>query len=71
MQKEVESAVDVDASAVHVQKSQIAVDAEQELAKVDLTLHSETLKDTAPVLEGIKVNSSQGWGRALVLARTP
>ncbi|XP_066476185.1 mitochondrial proton/calcium exchanger protein isoform X1 [Tiliqua scincoides] len=52
--KEVESALDVDASAVHVKKSQIAVDAEQELAKVDLTLHSETLKDTAPVLEGIK-----------------
>ncbi|KAJ6661734.1 hypothetical protein lerEdw1_013256 [Lerista edwardsae] len=51
---EVESAIDVDASAVHVKKSQIAVDAEQELAKVDLTLHSETLKDTAPVLEGIK-----------------
>uniref|UniRef100_A0A8D2IYE1 Mitochondrial proton/calcium exchanger protein n=1 Tax=Varanus komodoensis TaxID=61221 RepID=A0A8D2IYE1_VARKO len=35
-------------------KSQVAVDAERELAKVDLALHSETLKDTAPVLEGIK-----------------
>ncbi|XP_053168318.1 mitochondrial proton/calcium exchanger protein [Hemicordylus capensis] len=52
--REVESAVDLDASAVHIKKSQIAVDTEQELAKVDLTLHSETLKDTAPVLEGIK-----------------
>ncbi|XP_061485791.1 mitochondrial proton/calcium exchanger protein isoform X2 [Rhineura floridana] len=41
--------IDLDASAVHTMKSQIAVDTE-----VDLTLHSETLKDTAPVLEGIK-----------------
>ncbi|XP_034627087.1 mitochondrial proton/calcium exchanger protein isoform X1 [Trachemys scripta elegans] len=52
--KEMESAVDLEAAAVHVKKSQIAVDTEHELASVDLTLHSETLKDTAPVLEGIK-----------------
>ncbi|KAH0624408.1 hypothetical protein JD844_031818 [Phrynosoma platyrhinos] len=52
--KEVESTLDLDASAAHIKKSQIDLDAEQELAKVDLTLHSETLKDTAPVLEGIK-----------------
>ncbi|XP_062981976.1 mitochondrial proton/calcium exchanger protein isoform X2 [Elgaria multicarinata webbii] len=51
---EVESTIDLDASTMHIKKSQIAVDAEQELAKVDLTIHSETLKDTAPVLEGIK-----------------
>lgn len=53
-------AIDLDTSAVHIKESKIAVDTEQELAKVDLTLHSETLKDTAPVLEGIKVNSGQG-----------
>ncbi|XP_048385527.1 mitochondrial proton/calcium exchanger protein isoform X4 [Stegostoma tigrinum] len=52
--REIESAVDLEAAAVNVKQSQIAVDAEQELAKVDLTMHSETLKDTAPVLEGIK-----------------
>ncbi|XP_030419100.1 mitochondrial proton/calcium exchanger protein isoform X1 [Gopherus evgoodei] len=52
--KEMESAVDLEAAAVHVKKSQIAVDSEHELASVDLTLHSETFKDTAPVLEGIK-----------------
>ncbi|XP_034994267.1 mitochondrial proton/calcium exchanger protein isoform X1 [Zootoca vivipara] len=51
--KEVD-AIDIDTSAVHIKESKIAVDTEQELAKVDLTLHSETLKDTAPVLEGIK-----------------
>uniref|UniRef100_A0A4W3GYR6 Mitochondrial proton/calcium exchanger protein n=1 Tax=Callorhinchus milii TaxID=7868 RepID=A0A4W3GYR6_CALMI len=33
---------------------QIAMDTEQELANVDLAMDSETLKDTAPVLEGIK-----------------
>ncbi|MBN3306021.1 LETM1 protein, partial [Amia calva] len=53
-QKEVESAVDMEAAAVSVKKSQIAMDTEQELANVDLAIHSETLKDTAPVLEGIK-----------------
>lgn len=37
------------------------MDAEQEPAKVDLTLHSETLKDTAPVLEGVKVNGLGKW----------
>uniref|UniRef100_UPI00398EE8EE mitochondrial proton/calcium exchanger protein isoform X2 n=1 Tax=Pristiophorus japonicus TaxID=55135 RepID=UPI00398EE8EE len=52
--KEGESAVNLEAAAVNVTKSQIAVDTEQELANVDLTMHSEILKDTAPVLEGIK-----------------
>lgn len=45
----------LEAAAVNVKESQIAVDTDQELAKVDLAVHSETLKDTAPVLEGIKV----------------
>ncbi|XP_067838918.1 mitochondrial proton/calcium exchanger protein isoform X1 [Heptranchias perlo] len=52
--KEVESAVNLEAAAVNVKESQIAVDTEQQLANIDLTMHSETLKDTAPVLEGIK-----------------
>ncbi|KFO72552.1 hypothetical protein N303_09598, partial [Cuculus canorus] len=52
--KEVESAVDLEAAALQAKKSQMAVDAEQELAQADVTVHSETLKDTAPVLEGIK-----------------
>ncbi|XP_044304201.1 mitochondrial proton/calcium exchanger protein isoform X1 [Varanus komodoensis] len=52
--KEVESTLEIGASAAPLEKSQVAVDAERELAKVDLALHSETLKDTAPVLEGIK-----------------
>ncbi|XP_078272077.1 mitochondrial proton/calcium exchanger protein isoform X3 [Rhinoraja longicauda] len=52
--KEVESAVILEAAAVNVKESQIAVDTVQELANVDLAVHSETLKDTAPVLEGIK-----------------
>ncbi|XP_009641477.1 mitochondrial proton/calcium exchanger protein isoform X2 [Egretta garzetta] len=49
--KEVESAVDLEAAALQVKKSQMAMDAEQELARADT---AETLKDTAPVLEGIK-----------------
>ncbi|NXG61644.1 LETM1 protein, partial [Hemiprocne comata] len=52
--KEVESAVDLEAAALQVKKSQMAVDTEQELARADMAMHSETLKDTAPVLEGIK-----------------
>ncbi|XP_033891111.2 mitochondrial proton/calcium exchanger protein-like isoform X3 [Acipenser ruthenus] len=52
--REVETAVNMEAAAVNVKKSQIVMDAEQELATVDLAIHSETLKDTAPVLEGIK-----------------
>ncbi|XP_060702393.1 mitochondrial proton/calcium exchanger protein isoform X1 [Hemiscyllium ocellatum] len=52
--KEIESAVDLEAAVVSVKQSQNTVDAEQELANVDLTMHSETLKDPAPVLEGIK-----------------
>lgn len=47
-----ESAVDLEAAALQVKKSQMAMDAEQELARADT---AETLKDTAPVLEGIKV----------------
>lgn len=31
------------------------VDAEHALSSVDVAIHSETLRDTAPVLEGIKV----------------
>lgn len=34
------------------------VDAEQALSNVDVAIHSETLRDTAPVLEGIKVTKS-------------
>ncbi|GAB0188038.1 mitochondrial proton/calcium exchanger protein [Grus americana] len=52
--KEVESAVDLEAAALQVKKSQMGMDTEQELAKADMAMHSETLKDTAPVLEGIK-----------------
>ncbi|NXK10629.1 LETM1 protein, partial [Herpetotheres cachinnans] len=52
--KEVESAVDLEAVALQAKKSQMAVDAEQELARADMAMHSETLKDTAPVLEGLK-----------------
>ncbi|NXL27979.1 LETM1 protein, partial [Glaucidium brasilianum] len=51
---EVESAVDLEAAALQVKKSQVTMDTEQELARVDMAVHSETLKDTAPVLEGIK-----------------
>lgn len=32
---------------------------EAEPAKADMTAHSETLRDTAPVLEGIKVSVSK------------
>ncbi|XP_061100613.1 mitochondrial proton/calcium exchanger protein isoform X2 [Conger conger] len=35
-------------------RSQVAMETEQELVNVDLTIDSETLRDTAPVLEGIK-----------------
>ncbi|KAF1498980.1 Mitochondrial proton/calcium exchanger protein, partial [Eudyptula minor] len=52
--QEVESAVDLEAAALQVKKSQMAMDAEPELARADMAMHSETLKDTAPVLEGIK-----------------
>ncbi|XP_074760491.1 mitochondrial proton/calcium exchanger protein isoform X2 [Athene noctua] len=51
---EVESTVDLEAAALQVKKSQAAMDTEQELARADIAVHSETLKDTAPVLEGIK-----------------
>ncbi|NXT85832.1 LETM1 protein, partial [Zapornia atra] len=52
--KEAESAVDLEAAALQVKKSQMAVDTEQELARADAAMQSEVLKDTAPVLEGIK-----------------
>ncbi|NXJ00689.1 LETM1 protein, partial [Psophia crepitans] len=52
--KEVESAVGLEAAALQVKKSHMAVDTEQELARADTAMHSEVLKDTAPVLEGIK-----------------
>ncbi|XP_074003184.1 mitochondrial proton/calcium exchanger protein isoform X1 [Numenius arquata] len=52
--KEMESAVDLEAAAVQVKKSQVALDTEQELARADTVMQSEILKDTAPVLEGIK-----------------
>ncbi|KAF1497393.1 Mitochondrial proton/calcium exchanger protein, partial [Megadyptes antipodes antipodes] len=52
--QEVESAVDLEAAALQVKKSQMAMDTEPELARADMATHSETLKDTAPVLEGIK-----------------
>ncbi|XP_041133729.1 mitochondrial proton/calcium exchanger protein-like isoform X2 [Polyodon spathula] len=50
--QKVETAVNMEATAV--KKSQFAMDTEQELATVNLEINSETLKDTAPVLEGIK-----------------
>ncbi|NWH52730.1 LETM1 protein, partial [Fregata magnificens] len=52
--EEVKSAVDLEGAALQVKKSQMAMDTEQELARADMAMHSETLKDTAPVLEGIK-----------------
>ncbi|XP_030348683.1 mitochondrial proton/calcium exchanger protein isoform X2 [Strigops habroptila] len=52
--KDVESAADLEAATLQVKKSQIAVDTELELAKAETVMHAETLKDTAPVLEGIK-----------------
>ncbi|NXC16656.1 LETM1 protein, partial [Corythaeola cristata] len=52
--KEVESVIDLEAATLQAKKSQMAMDAEQELARADMAMHSETLKDTAPVLEGIK-----------------
>ncbi|XP_051654524.1 mitochondrial proton/calcium exchanger protein [Manacus candei] len=50
--KEVEPAVDLE--ALQAKKVQVAVDTEKELARADLAVHSETLIDTAPVLEGTK-----------------
>ncbi|XP_032540981.1 mitochondrial proton/calcium exchanger protein isoform X1 [Chiroxiphia lanceolata] len=50
--KEVEPAVDLE--ALQAKKVQVAVDTEKELARADVAVHSETLIDTAPVLEGIK-----------------
>ncbi|KAM6401278.1 mitochondrial proton/calcium exchanger protein isoform 2-T2 [Pluvialis apricaria] len=52
--KEVESAVDLEAAALQVKKSPMAMGTEQDLARADMAMQSETLKDTAPVLEGIK-----------------
>lgn len=55
MQKEVDPAVDLEAAALQVKKSPVTMATEQELARAELAMHSETLKDTAPVLEGVKV----------------
>ncbi|NXY84691.1 LETM1 protein, partial [Alcedo cyanopectus] len=52
--KEVESAVDLEAAAVPGKKSQVSVEAAEELTRAEVVMHSETLTDTAPVLEGIK-----------------
>ncbi|NXN17863.1 LETM1 protein, partial [Indicator maculatus] len=49
-----DSAVDLGAAALQVKKSPMAVATDQELARAELAMHSETLKDTAPVLEGVK-----------------
>ncbi|XP_010186655.1 PREDICTED: LETM1 and EF-hand domain-containing protein 1, mitochondrial [Mesitornis unicolor] len=46
--------VDLEAAVLQDKKSQVAVEAEQELARADVAMDSETLKDTAPVLEGVK-----------------
>ncbi|NXE91084.1 LETM1 protein, partial [Menura novaehollandiae] len=47
----VEPAAALEATALQARKSQVAMDAEPDLARA---VHSETLIDTAPVLEGIK-----------------
>ncbi|NWT01012.1 LETM1 protein, partial [Mionectes macconnelli] len=52
--KEVEPAVDLETTTLQAKKVQVAMDAEKELARADVAVHSETLIDTAPVLEGIK-----------------
>ncbi|NWQ61815.1 LETM1 protein, partial [Neopipo cinnamomea] len=52
--KEVEPAVDLEATALQAKKVQVAVDTEKEPARADVAVHSETLIDTAPVLEGVK-----------------
>ncbi|NXX43899.1 LETM1 protein, partial [Tricholaema leucomelas] len=52
--KEVDSAVDLEAAALQVKKSPMAMATGEELDRAELTMHSETLKDTAPVLEGVK-----------------
>ncbi|XP_009071454.1 PREDICTED: LETM1 and EF-hand domain-containing protein 1, mitochondrial [Acanthisitta chloris] len=52
--KEVEPAVDLEGAALQAKKTQVAVDAKQEVARADVAVHPETLIDTAPVLEGIK-----------------
>ncbi|KAG9344007.1 hypothetical protein JZ751_012483 [Albula glossodonta] len=63
-QREMESVMDQKVALGSVKKSQIPMDTEQELVSVDLAIHSETLRDTAPVLEGIKVPWIQPlfWG---------
>ncbi|XP_064190747.1 mitochondrial proton/calcium exchanger protein isoform X3 [Anguilla rostrata] len=54
LQTGAESAVDQKATVVSAKKRQVAMDTEHDLVNVDLAIHSETLRDTAPVLEGIK-----------------
>ncbi|NXY61476.1 LETM1 protein, partial [Callaeas wilsoni] len=50
----VEPAGDLEATALEAKKSQVVMDTEPELARAGAAVHSETLIDTAPVLEGIK-----------------
>lgn len=53
--------VDLDSSALN--QGSVDAAAERELAKVNLALEAEVLKDTAPVLEGTKVKRSTGARR--------
>uniref|UniRef100_A0A8D0ED33 Mitochondrial proton/calcium exchanger protein n=1 Tax=Salvator merianae TaxID=96440 RepID=A0A8D0ED33_SALMN len=50
----IKSAVNLDAPTMHSKMAQLTMNAKQELVEVDLTVHSETLKDTAPVIKGIQ-----------------
>uniref|UniRef100_A0A8C1Q778 Mitochondrial proton/calcium exchanger protein n=1 Tax=Cyprinus carpio TaxID=7962 RepID=A0A8C1Q778_CYPCA len=52
-EKEKEQAARVEAEVVELEAER-QVDAEHALSSVDVAIHSETLRDTAPVLEGIK-----------------
>uniref|UniRef100_A0A8C2KVQ4 Mitochondrial proton/calcium exchanger protein n=1 Tax=Cyprinus carpio TaxID=7962 RepID=A0A8C2KVQ4_CYPCA len=52
-EKEKEQAARVEAEVVELEAER-RVDAEHALSSVDVAIHSETLRDTAPVLEGIK-----------------
>ncbi|KAJ8281436.1 hypothetical protein GJAV_G00067670 [Gymnothorax javanicus] len=54
VQKGAVSAVDQKVVAVGTKTSRAAEEMEPELVNVDAVIHTETLRDTAPVLEGIK-----------------
>lgn len=60
--------VDLDSSALN--QGSVDATAERELAKVNLALQSEVLKDTAPVLEGTKVKPLTGMGRRQAAERS-